>query len=278
MGSGRRPSPPKLATWWSTGDPVPSRASWPQHLMLVVPQNLEPRYRRRLDHRVATAELAEIPITLTTLGPWHETRSLVHLSSQLVIYHVPWSRPLERTVSEARRLRIPVVFEACAPLHDADAATDPGITAGLAPADRLRPPTSAPPFCAPCVWQTMSLRVDRNWPPLWVHTSPVDPSSFRRGSIRLWPPTGAALNGSGESPGRHPAASDPPQLIGYDSYESRWDPHLGAVTDALATILARHPEAGLRIAGDPGSQTGWPAWATRSRSCPPRSSGSDFGT
>jgi glycosyltransferase involved in cell wall biosynthesis len=233
-------------------DPVPHRGDWPQHVMLVVPKELELRYRRRLDHRMATAALGHIPVTVTTLGPWHEMRSLVHLSSALVMYQMPWSRPLEKTVQEARRMRIPVVFEACAPLHDSSAAADPGMIAGLTPADRLKAGEECSGFLRSL---RLADHVIAGRPALAAslgsHVSGrsfLIPAGFDQtlAASRRGMEWETANHSNGNPRGRAVR-----QWIGYEAFESRWDPHLGAVTDALITVLARNPEVGLRIVGHP---------------------------
>ena len=232
-------------------DPVPRRAAWPHHLMIVVPNDLDPRYRRRLDHRLATAELAGLPTTVTTLGPWHEIRSLVHLSSTLVMYHAPWSRTLERTVHEANRLRIPVVFEACGPIHDAGATGDAGLSPGLAPDERLN-------LAHDCQGYLRSLRLADHVLAGRPDLAAALGSHVAGRSFVL--PAGfdttlaAYQRGLGWEAAPPPSTAGSPRdtlTIGYDSYAKGWDPHLASITSALATILETRPGVILRIAGNP---------------------------
>ncbi|MEI2642903.1 MAG: hypothetical protein V9G10_11390 [Candidatus Nanopelagicales bacterium] len=91
--------------------PLPQRPTWHQHVLCVAERSLPQCYHYRVQQKRETCAHLGIPFDDVGLDDLGEVLTRMQLASMVIVYRLPGGPALDRVLEEARRLRIPVVYE-----------------------------------------------------------------------------------------------------------------------------------------------------------------------
>jgi hypothetical protein len=91
--------------------PLPADARWHTGVLVVGEQSLPQCYHYRIEQKREICSQLGIPFDDVSGADAHEACTRLQLASILIVYRLAAGHELDRVVAEARRLRIPVVFE-----------------------------------------------------------------------------------------------------------------------------------------------------------------------
>lgn len=91
--------------------PPSAGAGWPLSVLIVAERHLEQCWHYRVQQKLDALALLGVPAWAVSLADPAEAITRLQLASVLVVYRQPDGPQLRALVAEARRLRIPVVYE-----------------------------------------------------------------------------------------------------------------------------------------------------------------------
>ena len=91
--------------------PLPQRPTWHQHVLCVAERSLPQCYHYRVQQKREICAHLGIPFDDVGLDDLGEVLTRMQLASMVIVYRLPGGPALDRVLEEARRLRIPVVYE-----------------------------------------------------------------------------------------------------------------------------------------------------------------------